>query len=262
MCNPRRVAINVNRSINGAWRDTVQQCARATDQVTEVARIETRIQLDDELAGPALATFERVLAGEFGGGEAWERAGTELRTALAGVTLVYDTVRHTLTVETALTESVSAEATAAAEVSGVAVGEVAVEAVGRYYDDGWGGRTEQHALEDARLDAERRLAEAIDRLRREQNAEAFQSAESQARREAEEQLRARMEQLRADARAAIRQRLQLTLAQAQERVHRLIARAIGEAYRQTLLQMVRDNGGRVITDEQTGSIINMELELY
>jgi hypothetical protein len=262
MCNPRRVTINVNRSINGAWQDTVQQCARATDQVSEVARIETRIQLDNDLAGPALAMLERVLAGEFGGFEAWQRVGNELRMTLADVTLIYDTVNHTLNVETALTESISAEAFAAAGVSGEAVGDVTVEAVGRYYDDGWGGRTEQHALADAERDAERKLAEAIDRLRREQNAETFQRAETQARQEAEEKLRARMEELRAEARSAIRQRLQLTLAQAQERVHGLMARAIGEAYRQTLLQLVRDNGGRVIMDDQTGSIINMELELY
>lgn len=262
MCNPRRVTINVNRSINGAWFDTVQQCARATDQVTEVARIETCIQLDDELAGPALAMLERVLLGEFGGFDPWQRDGTELRTTLEDVTLVYDTVGHTLTVETALTESISSEAVAVAKVSGLAVGEVAVEAVGRYYDDGWGGRTEQQALEDAQKDAEQKLTDAIDRLRREQNSETFQQAESQARQEAEEQVQAQMDVLRAEARAAIRQRLQLTLAQAQERVQRLIARAIGEAYRQTLLQLVRENGGRVLMDEQTGSVINMELELF
>ena len=102
----------------------------------------------------------------------------------------------------------------------------------------------------------------FDRLRREQNAETFQIAEIQARQEAEAKLQARMGELRAHARAAIRERLQLTLAQAQDRVQRLISRAIGETYRQTLLQMVRENGGRVIADEQTGSIINMELELY
>ena len=33
-------------------------------------------------------------------------------------------------------------------------------------------------------------------------------------------------------------------------------------WRQTLLQMVRENGGRIISDEQTGSVIDMELELY
>jgi hypothetical protein len=262
MCNPRRVSINVNRSINGAWRDTVQQCAQPTDQVTEVARLETTIQLDDDLAGPALAMLERVLSGEFAGFAAWERTGDELRLAMDDVTLVYDTGSHTLNIETALTESISAEVVAAADVSGVAVGEVAVEAVGRYYDDGWGGHTEQHALDTAQAEAERKLAEAVDRLRREQNPETFAQAESQARQEAEAKLQARMEELRTEARAAIRQRLQLTLAQVQDRVHRLISAAIGEAYRQTLLQLVRENGGRVLMDEQTGSIINMELELY
>lgn len=262
MCNPRRVTINVNRSINGAWRDTIQQCARGTDEVTEVARIATEIRLDDDLAGPALAMLERVLAGEFEGFEAWEPGNGELRLALDEVTLVYDTEHHTLNIETALTESISAEAMADAEVSGVAVGEVAVEAIGRYYDDGWGGRTHERAMQEAQADSEKKIAEAIEGLRREQNRETFEQAEQQARQEAETRLRIRMDELREEARAAIRERLQLTLAQAQERVHQLISRAIGEAYRQTLLQLVRENGGRVVTDEQTGSIINMELELY
>ena len=262
MCNPRRVVINVNRSVHGAWQDTVQQCAAAADEITEIARIETNIQLDDELAGPALAMLERVLAGEFEGFEAWQRSGAQLRHEVSGVTLIYDTERHTLCVETALTESISAEETALAEVSGVAVGQVAVEAVGRYYEDGWGGCTEERALQQAQADAERKVVEAVDQLRRQQNAETFARAEQEARQTAEEQLAVRMKELREATRAAIRERLQLTMAQAQDRVHRLISAAIGEAYRQTLLQIVRDNGGRVLADEPTGQVINMELELF
>jgi flagellar biosynthesis GTPase FlhF len=261
MCNPRRIRINVNRRIQGAWRDTIQQCAQASEQVTELARIETSIHFDDELAGPALAMLERVLAGEFDGFQAWERVDGELRLNMGEVTLIYDTRSYILSIETALTESISAEVAAAAQVSGVAVGSVAVEAVGRYYSDGWGGRTRERAKKEAQEEAEKKLAEAINQLRREQNRESFEIAEKQAREEAEQKLQARMEELRSETRAAIRERLQMTLSQAQDKVQQLVSRAIGEAYRQTLLQLVRETGGRVVTDEQTGSVINMELVL-
>ncbi len=45
-------------------------------------------------------------------------------------------------------------------------------------------------------------------------------------------------------------------------LYHVMNRAVGEAYRQTLHRLVRENGGRVLTDEKTGSVINMEMELY
>jgi hypothetical protein len=207
--------------------------------------------------------LERVLAGEFEGFEAWQRDATgRFHRDLGEVTMIYDPASHQLNIEAQLTEMVTAEARAAAEASGMTVGQVAVEAMGHYYDDGWGGRTRQHALEEAQQAAERALREAAARLGREQHgaelAEASERARAEAQRQAEEELARRQEALR----AALREQLQVIMARAEERVYHVMNRAVGEAYRQTLMQLVRDNGGRILADEQTGSVINLELELY
>lgn len=263
MCNPRRVMIHLARSIEQAWRQTVEQTATAGDEVTELARINAQVNLDEEMGDAALQVFERVLAGEFEGFEKWTRDSVgHYRRDLGQVTLVYDPDNHRLTVEAQLTELVTAEARATAEASGFTVGEVAVEAMGHYYDDGWGGRTRERALEEAEGQAEKRLKQAIDALHREQHAKELSRAEDEAQKKADDAASQELTRLQAETRSALRTQLQVVLAQAEEQVYHVMNRAVGEAYRQTLHQLVENNGGRVITDERTGSVINMELELY
>jgi hypothetical protein len=255
--------IHLARSIEQAWRRTVEGSAVASGDVSELGRLTANVQLDAEMGGMALQMLERVLCGEFEGFDPWQRAGPgEYRRELEGVTMVYHADTHQLTIESQLTELVTAEARGAAEASGFTVGEVAVDAVGRYYSDGWGGRTRERALDDAQKLAEKRVADAIENLHRQQNAEQLAAAEEQAQAEAEALAAQELEQLQAQTRDALRERLQIILAQAEERVYHVMNRAVGEAYRQTLRQLVLDNGGRILMDEQTGSVINMELELY
>jgi hypothetical protein len=255
--------IHLGRCIEEAWRQTVEQAASVTGEVAELARISAQVPLDEEMGDAALLMLERVLAGEFESFEAWERddAGRFHRD-LGEVTIAYDPASHQLSIEAQLTDSVTAEARGVAEASGITIGQVAVEAMAQYYDDGWGGHSRQRALEAAERDAERRLREAVERLGQEQHsaelAEARERAGEQARMLAEEELARRQEPLR----AALREQLQVIIARAQERVYHVMNRAVGEAYRRTLIQLVLDNGGRILADEQTGSIINLELELY
>jgi flagellar biosynthesis/type III secretory pathway protein FliH len=255
--------VHLNRSIEQAWRRTVEEAATVSGTVVELSRITAQVALEAEMGDTALAMLERVLAGEFEGYEAWERSeGGQYRRDLGDVVVIYNPVTHQLSIEAQLAETLSAEARAAAEASGFTVGEVAVEAMGSYYDDNWGGRTKEKALQDAQSHAEHKLAAAIESLHREQHQEEFKKAESEARMKAESQARETLERLQGEVREAMRQRLRVTMADAEERVHQLMHRAVGHAYRQTLLQLVRDNGGRVLSDVNTGSVINMELELF
>jgi FtsH ternary system domain X2 len=263
MCNPRRVMIHLDRCIEEAWRQTVEQAATVTGEVAELARISAQVPLDAEMGDAALVMLERVLAGEFEGFEAWERddAGRYQRD-LGEARMIYDAASHQLSIEAQLTDRVTAEARGVAEASGITVGQVAVEAMASYYDDGWGGRSREDALREAEREAESRLREEARRLGREQHGaqleEARQRASAEARLLAEEELARRREEVR----AALRTQLQGIMAQAEERVAHVMNRAVGEAYRRTLIQLVLNNGGRVLADEQTGSIINLELELY
>ena len=263
MCNPRKVMIHLSRSIEESWRQTVEQTATATAELSETGRVTSRLRLDGEMGPMALEMLERVLAGEFEGFEPWERdeRGCFYR-AVGPVTMIYDPDMAGLSVETRLTETVAAEGRADAEVLGFTTGEVAVEAVGSYFEDGWGGRTEARARENARQEAEKRLERALDELHREQNAAKLAAAETRARGDAEAAAQQNLDSLKKKARVAMRSRMQAILSSAEEQVYHIMNRAVGEAYRQTLLRAVRENGGRVRKDERTGSVVNLELELY
>ncbi len=263
MCNPRRVTIEVNRTVEEAWQTTVEQVAEVRDEVEEEGRLRLDIPLDAEMGDRALAMLERLLAGEFEDYEAWERGGDgNFRRDLDDVTVVYQPGSRQLLVETRLGEQVTAEARAEAEAGGFTVGEVAVEAVGRYYSDGWGGRTEERARGMAEEEAERKLASATEELHRQQHAAELEAAEAQARAEAERRAEEELERLRGEMREALRGRIQAVLAGARERVQHTLNRLVGEAYRRTLIQLVHDNGGRLVHDRRTGSVIDLELEIY
>lgn len=263
MCNPRRVMINLTRTIEQSWRTLVEQTARAEGQVQELARISADIPLDAEMGDLALQMLERIMRGDIEGYNAWEQDSEgRYRRDLGDVVLIYQPGSHQLVIEARLTELVSAEARGSAEASGFTVGEVAVEAVGHYYSDNWGGRTEAHARAEAEAQAERNLAAAIEALHRQQHAPALQAAEAEARTRSEQDAAFALRRAQAEMRIAMCERLQVILTNAEDRIYHTMNRLVAEAYRQSLIQLVQQNGGRVLTDERTGSVMNLELEIF
>ncbi len=263
MCNPRKVMVHLTEAIEEAWRTTIEQTATAEDEIQELAQITADIPLDAEMGDMALQVMERLMRGEFDDYAAWdEDEEGNFRRDLGEVTLIYTPGTRQLIVEARLTELITIEARATAEASGLTIGEVAAEAVGRYYDDGWGGRTEEHARRDAQTEAERRMAAATEALHREQHAGEIATAETAAQAEADARAAEQLAQIREDTRDALRQRLQVVMAEAEDRIYHTMNRLVGEAYRHSLIEMALENGGRVVSDERSGSVINLELELY
>ena len=263
MCNPRRVMINLTQTIEQSWRTLIEQTARVEGQVQELARIAADIPLDAEMGDLALQMLERILQGEFEGFDAWERDNEgNYRRDLDDVVLIYQPGSHQLLIEARLTELISAEARSSIEATGMTVGEVAVEAVGRYYDDGWGRHTEEKARAQAEAEAQQKLFAAIEALHQQQHTDEIQAAEAQARTQADQEAAAALERTRLTMRAALRERLQVVLANAEDRIYHTMNRLVAESYRQSLIQLVRENGGRVLTDERTGSVMNLELEIF
>ena len=161
-----------------------------------------------------------------------------------------------------LEEMLSAEAAAAAEICRVTTGTIAFEAVGHYYDDGWKGRTEERALKEAEEQVEIRFERALEELKK---AQPESAAENELRlsltAEAQAAVTKDMAEKRAALRLELRHKLQVQLARQQQNAFHEINRVVGETYRQTLRRLVLENGGRVISDRKSGSVIELELEL-
>jgi len=255
--------IHLSRSIEEAWRRTVTETATASGELKELASVEACVALDAEMGDMARRMLERVLAGEIEGFEPWGRDDQgRFARELEGVTMVYDPETARLRLQTDLVRQVSAVGQAAAEICGVTAGEIAADAVAHYYDDGWGGRTEEAARETAEKQVERQLASAMERLHSHQQAEKLLVIENEVQEQARVQALEELEKVKQETLLVMRRQLQGVLSRAETQVYQVMNKAVGEAYRQTLKKLVMDNGGRVVADRQTGSVISMELELY
>lgn len=257
MCNPRRVRVALTESVNERWRREIEETARLESVVNEQLRLSINIPMSAQLGTLPLQMVERILRGDTGMTPWQQGEDGNLRRQVGDVTLVYTLGSAEFIVEANLSDMVSAEARATMEAEGVTIGEVAVEAVGTYYDDGWGGRNEAHGREIARANAERQVQERIEALHRAQNPEVYAELQAQAEAQAEEELA----RLREEARAALRNQLQARMDSAQEQVRMTVNNIVGEAYRQSIMQVVAQNGGRVLNNSQNGSVMRLEVEI-
>ncbi len=263
MCNPRKVMIHVNETIETAWRQLLTEKASASEMLTEKAEISCEIKLAEAMGAAALDVLEQVLAGEFSAVPAWEKdeAGNFYRD-FAGITLVYDPLKRQFVLRARLQEMLSAKAHAAAEICRVTTGTIAFEAVGHYYDDGWKGRTEEKALKEVSEQVEIRFERALEELKKIQpEGEAEHNLRAELAASAQSELETELAEKRAALRLELRHQLQAQLARQQRDAFYEINRVVGETYRQTLCRLVLENGGRVISDRQSGSVIELELEL-
>lgn len=254
--------IHLTRSIEEAWRRSVEETAQFEENICETGRLSADIFLDKEMGQQSLVMLERVLSGEFDAIPAWDRdnSGNFIQN-LDDAVIRYSPQSHVLQIEARLLENISAKASATQELCGFTVGEVATEVVKKYYDDGWGGRTKEKVEQEARQEADRRLDAAMEDLHREQNKDAFADAEKKAQKTAEKKAGEKLAKRITEARAAMREQLQLVLHSAVSTARYEMNTVIGETYRQTFLALVENNHGKVISDVKTGRVIEMELEL-
>jgi Skp family chaperone for outer membrane proteins len=257
--------IHVNETIEAAWRQMLTEEAAASELLTEEAEISCAIDLAAEMGDAALDMLAKVLAGEFPGFTAWESdSDGNFYRDLDAIRLIYEPCRQQFVMRARLSEMISVKAQAAAEVCQETAGTIAFAAVGHFYDDGWKGCTEERALQDAQEQAEIRIEHALEELkkeRRRQESESESELRVELEKEAEVKAQLQLEEKRHELRLQLRQQLQAELALQQQNAFYEINRAVGETYRQTLCRLVLDNGGRVINDSQSGSVIELELEL-
>ena len=262
MCNPRRVTIRLNQAIREAWETTLEQIATASGEVQERAIVTADIPLATEMGDLPLEMLERLVSGEFADYQGWERDHEgNYRRDLDGVTLIYPPGSQQLLIEARLAEQVDAEARATARACGFTIGEVAVDAVGNYYSDGWGGYTEEKARQDAQAAARQKLGAAVEAYHHEVHRDEIETAKAEATRQAQERADDELRRRQAEVRQALRGRLQGILSEAEDRIHQTINRLVGQSYRRSLLHMVQQNGGRILSDQGSGSMITLELEV-
>jgi hypothetical protein len=266
MCNPRRIRVEATRQLVEAWSHEVRR--QVTLHGEAVGRAEVRQPLGSMLGAPVLATLERVLQDH----EGWREVPEGFRLDLEGGYVVYHADTRELETVAELRTQVSAEQEATTSVGGVVTETLHVEGEGRYYDDSWGGYTEQTARRDAEQDARRRLADAeqdarrrladaaaerLARARQEAEAAAQEETEARARAAAEEALSRARSAAQADLDRAAAERLEVIGARAQEALNGVLALA----YRDAILAYARSRRAAGLEVSEADGVLRIEFEM-
>jgi hypothetical protein len=256
MCNPRRIRVRATRQLAEAWEQEV------TRQVTRVgeAAAEARVRepLESSVGGPTLAALTMVL----GRTEGWERgADGVFRHQLTGGYIAFDPSTRELEIVARESAEVRSVGEAATVVRAQVSDTVEAEGVGTYYEDGWGGITQDDARHAAEQDLDRSLSQALrdrrDQARRAADDEAGDALSQEATRRAEAAFAAA-----SAARAAeLRRRAAESLTSVGIEGRNLFHQALAEAYRDAILAYARARHAENVHCSDGGNVLEIEFEM-
>lgn len=253
MCNPRRVQVTLTRDIAQAWEREISRSVSLSTQVTGEARV--RQAMTDSVGAPVQRALEMLLAQ---GCEGWQETEQGYRHDVEGGYVVYNPDAHVLEIVATLNDQVATEATQTDVIGGTHRETLNTTQTGQYYDDGWGGRTEDVAKAEAGKAAEQaldeqgrnRVREIAEQAERE-NADAVRArAEAKARQQLDRQAQERQEALSRQA----RQNLDTVGVQCRQAFNGLLA----QAYRDAILAYARRNGAEGLSCQDDGDIVEIE----
>ncbi|MPY58423.1 molecular chaperone DnaJ [Streptomyces spongiae] len=256
MCNPRRVRVRATRELAHAWEQEIRRRVTRTGEAQGEARI--REPLGESVGAPALAALPAVLARTPG----WEQDEDGLfRHDLHGGSVVYDPATRELEISARVTATVTASGEAATSVRAEVHDTVEAEGEGMYYDDNWGGRTEEDATRDAHEDLERAFAAArgrrMDEERRRAEDREGEALDQQAAARADRAYAAAADARTAELRAAAEDSLFAVGVEGRNLFHR----ALAEAYRDALLAYARQRGAERLNVSETDGVLEIEFDL-
>ena len=256
MCNPRRIRVTATRQLNQAWEREVSRTVELNQQVIGEARV--RQPLDATLGTPALRALESALAADDSG---WREVEEGYRYDVEGGYVIYLLEERALEIVATLQDEVQTSAQATRRLEGIVDTEISAEGEGRYYDDGWGGRTkklaEQKAQEAARQKLDNITRTQIEQAESEAENQASADVEAEARTQAQEQLQQIAAQRQEDLSAQARQHLNTVGVRCRQAFHQALARG----YRDAILAYARRNGADNIQCNEDGNIVEIEFNL-
>lgn len=256
MCNPRRIRVTATRQLNQAWEREVSRTVELQQQVIGEARV--RQPLDATLGAPALRALESALAADDSG---WREVEEGYRYDVEGGYVIYLVDEQALEIVATLQDEIQTLVEATRKLEGTVNTEISVEGEGRYYDDGWGGRTKTVAEREAQIAAQQELDNMsrvqIERAENEAEAEAARDIEAEARTQAENQLQQVARDRIAALSAQASQHLNTVGVRCRQAFHQVLARG----YRDAILAYARRNGADNIQCNEDGNIMEIEFDL-
>jgi hypothetical protein len=177
--------------------------------------------------------------------------------------VVYHPEDHSLEIVATLSESFRAEAAASERLTGTYRGQLEAQGEGRYYDDGYGGRTRERALGEAQQASEAALDQAARERIKQAGDEAEAGRAAALQETAEERARERWEEEAVRRRAELSRRAAVQLNEVGVRARGAFHRLLAQAYQQALTALARRRGVRQadIHLSETDSTLEIEFTL-
>ena len=253
MGNPRRIQVRALRELAEAWEQAIRRYV--TSDGDAVAAVRILEPLKSSIGSPTLIALTAALSRA----EGWEQdADGVFRYELTGGYIAFDPASCELEIVAQLAADVQAEGEAGTTVSGPVEDDVEAEAVGRYYDDGWGGRTESTGRQDAATNADRELAQAraewLARARAKEEAEAAGTAQARA----EEAAQAALSDAMAARRAELERQAVHQLTAVGEQGRATFQQVVALAYRDAMLAYARSRHAQGVRVSDSGGVLDIE----
>lgn len=255
MCNPRRVRVTATRELNEAWQREVTRTIEMRERVRGEARV--RQQLDTALGTPTLRALESALVED----ASWVEVDEGYRYDLEGGYVIYLLEERALEIVAVLEDDIVTTEQETRLLQGRVTAEISAEGEGRYYDDGWGGRTLEVGEKDAQAAAQRQLEEQsrakLEQAGIEAESEVAAEIEAAARHKATE----RLQQQAGDRQTALAQQARQHLETVGLRGRQVFHQVLARAYRDAILAYARRHGAENIHCQEGEDVVEIEFNI-
>lgn len=253
MCNPRRVTVTATRNIAEAWQREVSRTVELSEQVVGEARL--RQALSSSLGNAALRALEARLAA---GAPGWQTVDEGYRYDVEGGYVLYRPDEQALEIVASLHDVVQAQGSAVTVLQGELRDTLTAEEARTYYEDGYAGRNEARAREEAEEAVQKQLSLTLkERLAQaERQAESAEDArlQAKARQDAEQKLARSAEERRQALNQQAKTHLETVGLRCRQAFHQLLA----QAYRDAILAYARRQGAEGIECHEDEGVLEIE----
>jgi hypothetical protein len=254
MCNPRRIRVQATQELAEAWEQEVRRRVALRGQVTGEARV--REPLGATLGAPTLAALNAVLDRT----EGWHHDGEALRHELDGGYVRYHAATRELEIVAVATESVEAVGEAAATARGSVSETVSAEGTGTYYDDMSSLWYRLRARQQARRDANSRLAAELDRARRAARRRLDDTEGAAVQEQAQGRAQEQFDRLAAERSPHLREQATWDLMAVGAQARGLFHQAMAEAYRDAIMAFARSRHAEGLMCTERDGVVEIEFE--
>ena len=255
MCNPRQIQVQATRRLAEAWDQEVRRQVRLHG--VAVGRAAVRERLAGNVGAPVLTALEHVLANLDG----WRETDDGFRRDLDGGYVLYRPDTGDLEIVAEVTSDVDATGTAVTTIQVAVDNDVTAESSADYYDDGWGGFTEERAQRLAGENVERALDDAAAELRAQAGADAAATVDADVTARATHGAEQELDRVRVERGVQLDRDAEGLLAEIGVQARAVFNQALAQAYRDAILAYARSRRAQNVRTSRHGRVLSVQFEV-